>query len=386
MVTRIAYLFGLVLLATCLSAKAAQEQPLSFQFLPKPGPYAVGFKVIDQYDYSRNFGGDPRPIQTLVWYPAASVMDKPMTVGSYAQIAATVIHFHQPDKSNEWAAKLATYADVQLRAVRDAKPRSGRFPVLVYAPGDSSVAWENADLCEYLASHGYVVLASPSLGVSTRDMTDDVNGINAQAHDISFLVGYAKNLSDTDISKIAVAGWSWGGISNLFAAAHDSRIKALIAFDGSMRYYPKLVEKGGVHPGSMTIPLLFFTRGYISFEKLDRYGVSYCGASVLNSWNGDLWTVHMLGMSHPEFASMYQRAESAKRFAENQIADYGREDANVGYGWVARYTLAYLNAYLKDETTEMDFLKRTPTVNGVAKHFMSVNFRAAHHGRTMQGS
>jgi dienelactone hydrolase len=58
------------------------------------------------------------------------------------------------------------------------------FPVLIYAPSDSSVSWENADLCEYFSSHGYVVLASPSMGASTRDMTDDLDGINAQARDI----------------------------------------------------------------------------------------------------------------------------------------------------------------------------------------------------------
>lgn len=383
--TRVGYLFGLVVLAACLSANAAPVQPMSFQFVQKPGPYAVGLKVIDQYDHSRDFDSSPRPIQTLVWYPSVNTTRKPMTVSGYAQLAATSIHFHHPDKHHKWAAKLAAYADVQLWAVRGAKPISGRFPVLVYAPGDSSVAWENADLCEYLASHGYVVLASPSLGATARDMTDDVAGINAQAHDISFLISYANTLSNTDLSKVAVAGWSWGGISNIFAAAHDSRIKALIAFDGSMRYYPKLVEKGGVHPDNMTIPLLFFTRGYISFEKLDRYGVNDCGPSVLNAWNGDIWTVHMLGMSHPEFASMYQRAESAKRFAENQIADYGRKDADIGYAWVARYTLAYLNAYLKGETTEMGFLKSTPALNGVAKHLLSVTFRAAHHGHAMQG-
>jgi hypothetical protein len=52
---------------------------------------------------------------------------------------------------------------VPLWAVRDSQLAKGRYPVLIYAPSDSSVSWENADLCEYLASHGYVVLASPSL-------------------------------------------------------------------------------------------------------------------------------------------------------------------------------------------------------------------------------
>jgi len=367
----------LLAFAVCPTSSAAERKPPSFRFLQKSGPYAVGLKVVDQYDHSRKFGDGLRPVQTLVWYPAYASAGKTMTVGDYAQLAATIVHFKRPDKNNEWQSKLAASADVQLWAVRGATPVSGHFPVVVYAPGDSSVAWENADLCEYLASQGFVVLASPSLGASTRDMTDDVSGINAQARDISFLVSYAKKLRDTDVSKVAVAGWSWGGISNLFAAARDTRIKALVAFDGSMRYYPELVKKGDVHPDRMTIPLLFFTRGYISFEKLEHYDVAdNYGPSVLNAWSDDLWTVHMLGMSHPEFASMYQRAESDARFAENQIADYGREDANIYYAWVARYTLAFLDAYLNGEASGMTFLKNAPAQNSVPKHFMTVSFRA----------
>ncbi len=94
--------------------------------------------------------------------------------------------------------------------VRDAKMAEGHYPVLIYAPSDSSIAWENADLCEYLASHGYVVLASPSMGVSTRDMTDDLAGIDSQALDISFLVTYAEKLPDTDSSRVAAVSFSWG--------------------------------------------------------------------------------------------------------------------------------------------------------------------------------
>src|SRR6202035_6184844 len=104
---------------------------------------------------------------------------------------------------NRWRSLLKASFDTPLSAVRDAKPAKGLYPVLIYAPSDSSVSWENADLCEYLASHGYVVLASPSMGVSTRDMTDDLAGIDSQALDISFLVTYAEKLPATDSSRIA---------------------------------------------------------------------------------------------------------------------------------------------------------------------------------------
>jgi pimeloyl-ACP methyl ester carboxylesterase len=308
-----------------------------------------------------------------------------MTVGDYVQLADREIHFNAPDeKENRWRSLLKTFFDTPLWAVRDAQPAKGHYPVLIYAPSDSSVSWENADLCEYLASHGYVVLASPSMGVSTRDMTDDLDGINGQAHDISFLITYAKMLPDTDLSEVAVVSWSLGGSSSLFAAARDPRIDALVSMDGSMRYYPGLVKMAGdVHPERMTIPLLFFTRGDANLlEDIDKDHdgppAYIVGPNVLNAWiHGDLLTVNMLGMAHAEFSSMFQRRESVQRFAENQVADYGRKDANTNHAWVAFYTLKFLDAYLKHDASAKSFLGRTPAQNGVPKHFMGKVFRPA---------
>jgi pimeloyl-ACP methyl ester carboxylesterase len=381
-----------ILLAQCPPA-LAQTQSDGFQFLGKSGPHSVGLKVVHQYDRSRAFGsttggnGDssigtagPRPIQTLIWYPASASDGKPITVGNYAQLSRSEIHFDRPDKSNAWLEKLAAYADVALLAKIDAPMAKGRFPLVVYAPGQSSVAWDNADICEYLASHGYVVVASPSLGKSTRDADDNLDDIEAEATDISFLITYASTLVDVDSSKVAVAGWSWGGISNLFAASRDNRIKALIALDGSMRYYPGLIKQSGeIHPERMAIPLMFFTRGNLSLEDWSRYSTSQNeGPSVLNAWTrGDLWTIHMLGMSHPQFSSMYQRASSQQKFDDNRMDDYDRHDVNVSYAWVARYTLGFLNAYLKSDAAERSFLSGTPVEHGAPQHFMTVDFRAA---------
>lgn len=85
----------------------------------------------------------------------------------------------------------------------------------------------------------------------------------------------------------------------------------------------------------------------------------------------------MLGMAHPEFSSMFQRRESAQRFAENQVADYGREDANTSYAWVALYTLNFLDSSLKNDASANVFLEKTPAENGVPKHFMGITFRLA---------
>ena len=384
-------------LCICSGSVFAAPQTSPFRFLQPPGPYSVGLKVVDQYDHSRRYpaslkglskssvGKDARPLQTLIWYPSLENSAKPMTVGDYTQLADTEINFDVPHpEQNRWRSLLKASFDIPLWAVRDAKPEEGRYPVLIYAPSDSSVPWENADLCEYLASHGYVVLASPSMGVSTRDMTDDLAGINAQAADISFLIGNAKSLPDSDSSEVAVVSWSWGGTSSLFAAARDRRIDALVSMDGSMRYYPALIRMAGdVHPERMTIPLLFFTQGDANLlEHIDKYhdksAADIVAPNVLNAWiHGDLLTVNMLGMAHAEFSSMFQRRESAQRFAENQVADYGRDDANTSYAWVALYTLKFLDAYLKHDASAKAFLAKTPAENGAPKHFMGISFRPA---------
>jgi hypothetical protein len=308
-----------------------------------------------------------------------------MRVGDYVRLADTEIDFNVPDQAkNRWRSLLGASFGIQQWAVRDAKHTKDRYPVLIYAPSDSSVSWENADLCEYLASHGYVVLASPSMGASTRDMTDDLDGIDAQARDISFLITYAKTLPDTNASEVAVVSWSWGGISSVFAAARDSRIDALVSMDGSMRYYPGLVKGAGyVHPEKMTAPLLFFTQGDPNvLENIDGHHdgppAYIVGPNVLNAWvHGDLLTVNMLGMAHTEFSSMFQRRENSQRFEENKVADYGRDDANTNYAYMALYTLEFLDAYLKKDIAAKAFLKDTPAENGVPRHFIGIRFRPA---------
>ena len=369
-----------------------------FEFLEAPGPHSVGLKVSEQYDHSRAFGystgsdGKPRqsarPLQILTWYPAENSTGASLSVSDYVQLWPTETTFGRPRMSvyvREALAAMSGSLPSQLRAVCNAPPLAGRFPLVLYAPSLSAVSWENADLCEYLASHGYIVMSSPSMGQTTREMTRDVAGLETQAADLGFLLESANVNEHADTTKVAAAGFSWGGFSNLLAAARDHRIKALVALDGSMRYFPGLLKQiTDVHPEQMSIPLLAFEQSHFSLEEQDRFlsEAERIGPSVLNAWtHGDLVNVHMLGLPHVAFSAMFQRNEHVwhRLFVDHPGLDPHevRDAAIAGYGAMARYTVKFLDACLKNDSTAKAFLKRKPTENGLPPRVMTVEYRDA---------
>jgi pimeloyl-ACP methyl ester carboxylesterase len=371
----------------------------SFEFVEQPGPYPVGFRVVDQFDYSRSYrheidelgkpfsGERARPIQTLIWYPAKRAAVKPMLFSEYVKLSETETSFADPAQDpnlSEWRSNMASTLNTVMWAVRDASPASGTYPIAIYAPGASSVGWENADLCEYLASHGYVVISSASIGPDTRIMSYDLAGIEAQARDITFLISFARTLKYADTSLLALVGHSWGGLSNLLVAARDNRVRAMVSLDGSMRYLPSLVgQAGDVHPERMSTPLLAFIQRNFSLEMQDKLSPEDRTApNILNMWDhGDLVMIHMLSLSHVEFSSRFQRND---RYWSDVLespsmlqGDYGPREAAEGYGWMARYTLNFLDFYLKRKPTAATFLHNIPAQNGVAPHMLTIQLHAA---------
>jgi dienelactone hydrolase len=388
------FLFAFVL-CTATSAQADD----TFVFPLKPGPHAVGLLVKQVFDRARVYktrvslttgkptqGERARPMQALVWYPAARA-SKPITFRDYYATAAT-----EADMTLD-AAEVQRKTDTQLAeqtqgwpagrqalarpmwATRDAPAQPGKFPVLIYAPSYNATAAENADLCEYLASHGYIVLSSASQGARQRAMTIDVEGVETQAADISWLASQASSMPHADSERLAVIGFSWGGLANVVAAARDDRIKALVSLDGSVRYHPRFVDGSDkaiayVTPAQLALPMLFVAARPSSIEALSRSKFS-TGYSLLNRMT--YADMHVLTMHPMEHAHVSAQGLHLARDAE--FDEYTREDVTQAYGWTARYVRAFLDGYLKDDAAARAFMANKPSANGVPKHMATIDVR-----------
>src|SRR5687767_13516991 len=82
-----------LLMLALVGATTMPVQPgetAGFRFLQQPGPFDVGLRVVQLYDDSRSFGDGSRPLQTLIWYPAARGAPGAATnYGDYMDLRAT---------------------------------------------------------------------------------------------------------------------------------------------------------------------------------------------------------------------------------------------------------------------------------------------------------
>jgi dienelactone hydrolase len=389
----------LVMALLFVSPATAEASAPVFHYSVAQGPYGVGLRLVRQYDPSREFKGKvdllsghattgerSRPVQTLIWYPAIA-RGQHVTYRSYVESAATELAFDIPEakvatSARSWIAKRWTglspariddELDRPMWAEREATPVSGKFPVVIYAPSFGASAHENADLCEYLASQGYVVLSSASIGARTRDMTHDLEGVEAQESDIKFLIGYARLLPQADISHLGIVGYSWGGMANLFTAAQDSRVGAVASLDGSVRYFPTLVRSAKyVSPDHLTAPFLYLAESPPSTEDLIARKQDM-SASLINEMRyNDVYVATLYPMTHANFSSEYQR------FAPDDgwgFAEYTRDETSLAYSWMVRYLGRFLDAYLKDNAEARSFLRASPAKNGAPIHMISMAVR-----------
>ncbi len=387
--------FSIVLIAGAVSA---QQSFLTFTL--SPGPYAVGFKSVNQFDNSRSFSrysaegtlvnkGGTRPIQTSIWYPAEKGDNEIlMQFEDYVDLAAFEVGFPEMTSEvrlqarkgiqsfyNSPNSRFESELKAKTKAVRDAGPASGSFPVIIYAPSIGSQSFENSVLFEYLASHGYIVVSSPSMGQESRAMTMDITGIEAQVNDIEFLISFAYTLPSTNMEELAVMGFSWGGISNVLAKMRNDNIKAVICLDGSIRLSPDLFIKSPYADSvKMNVPFLYLAAQNRTFEQLQNLKRDYSYNFYNSLRYSDAYIITFNLLWHQNFASSFIKLIERNHWYDNEST---QEEVNQGYELICLYTLNFLDAYLKNNKQALAYIQNKPAMNGIPPYLVTRQFKTA---------
>jgi len=354
------------------------------------GSYEVGFKTVFQYDNARTYnpdslpGNHPRPIQTLIWYPAEkTVKASYMNYKEYVFLDANIENFEPLTETKKEAVltninrrpdvytmeKIKASLSNKTHAIKDAKALEGSFPIIVYAPSWNASPWQNSDLCEYIASHGYIVVSSPSLGHNQRGITYDLEGLLAPAGDIEFLIEYMENYPNADFSNIGIIGYSWGGTANIIAAEKFDNVRAVISIDGAITScYSDFKDKTPyINPKKFDIPFMTFVlkpdmewllknkadTTFIFFEELDQ---------------SDAYLIRFNNLQHIDFSGAslkftdYSGEEKQKAYA----------DKLQGFSYMFEYTLNFLDAYIKGDTQKEVWLKDGKNLQGISEDIIKL--------------
>ena len=135
-------------LVAVISGQAPVAGPL-FRFTEPMGPYAVGLKVVEQYDYSRTWrpkvdadgeadgGGAGAAAADADLVSGGEECDEADDGARIRRTAGYGDELRKPELSPDWKQWIdgmkPTLKD-SLWAVRDAKAVAGKFPVVIYAP------------------------------------------------------------------------------------------------------------------------------------------------------------------------------------------------------------------------------------------------------------
>ncbi len=389
-----------MLISGSLTEGFADGQTFGLSVL-SPGPYQVGYAVQHHYDYSRTYlektdsVGRParretaRPIQISIWYPAeAPPSPRFIPYGEYVDSLITELVF---DKSSDLRkqqflngiriqafgpeggnagdqARLEQTLRIPCAAIRDARPLGKGFPLILYAPSIGREAFENSVLCEFLASHGYVVAAFPCNGFVNRLGPNKAYDVEMLVRDAEFVMERMKGFPNVDPAKTGVIGYSWGGTVSQFLAARNTRIDARVGMDGaeiapqldeavrkSFPFYPLLAT-------TQTPSLVMVDAGSGRQADLSVYdGIKYADTVILR--------FHSIG--HVSFQSL-SRLSLVCREAP---ADKEIEKFDIAYGTICRYILNFLNARLKSDAAGAAFLTASPESNGIPEGLLTVESR-----------
>jgi tetratricopeptide (TPR) repeat protein len=342
------------------------------------GPHTVGFAHYTATDSTRTYIRSQdwtnehifRPIPISVWYPSNDDVSAktPLNVLDYMRIFKQEEEWeYLPDEQIlNWFQYPNTPSNrshllESTKAFYNSKMENQEFPVVVYAPSYQASSIENFALCEYLASLGYFVIASPSRGDENRFFEGGTaKDMETQARDIEFLIKESQKYTGASTTQLATMDYSFGGLAQVLTQMRNDKIKAIVSLDGSIKYqYETLRKSPFCNIDKVKVPFIHFSQKAIPESVLieDKIDPSlntdfefYDSLTYSDAYH---FTFH--NMTHSYFSTLGVLFEP-----RDPRQDKSDAEIMASYRLVSIYTKNFLDGYLKNDSIAYRFLQKQP--------------------------
>lgn len=354
----------LLLLPAALKAQEAPD-PLA------PGPFPGGVATTVFVDVSRtdNFTKKPRTLVTEIWYPATDDARhlpknryRDFFPGGFPPGLAELLSlaYKRPIEEVE---KL-----YWNEAVRDARVRPGKYPLVVFSHGNGGSRFQNTFWCDYLASHGYIIVSADHTGNARLTVIDGeliryqagerANSTADRPRDMVFLMeqmarwnrgGDSRFAGRIDTEAVAATGMSLGSVSAIQAADAEPRFKAMLAMAAAPRTHTNKAV-----PALVMLAAEDATIGPLGNGLIREYHASHTGPAFL---------LELKKGGHYSFTDVFK---INKNFGDGvgtgKRRDTGEEieftPMELTYKIINSYSTAFLGVYLRSQKQYLPFLEK----------------------------
>ncbi|MDA3928448.1 MAG: hypothetical protein PF541_05775 [Prolixibacteraceae bacterium] len=325
------------------------------------GSDQIGFKFYETYDTSRSYvvNNDTiaRPLLIHFWYPSNEKNQKDSySFKNYIDLISLREDFNKPssevdENSNNFINAYAGFAkqhlgvDTSLTTERIlafpvaakygialAKPKKN-FPLIIYAPSNSKSAVQNHLLCEYLASHGFMVISVGSAGDNSLNRKNDEKSIMAQVNDMEYMLNYLEDSLKIKYTGLGLMGFSSGGLATAIFQMKNEKVNAVFSMDGGHEYgaYITLSRIEDFDLKKTNVPYCLLVNNYENFSIYPYYN------SIVSK---EKKMFRMPYIDHNGFVSFWRFFDLCS--AHNSISKFC-----TSYDYISSAALTFFNAYLK---------------------------------------
>jgi len=361
------FALGVCPLPMARTASAAKAfDPLS------AGPYPVGVTTTLFVDASRTDAvtKEPRTLVTEIWYPATDETRSlpknkfsDFIPGGVSPVLGGLLRTAYKLSVDELNTRFWN------SSVRDARVREGRFPLVIFSHGNRGLRFQNTFWCDYLASHGYVIVSADHTGNAAVAIikgksilfqsTEREHSAQDRPRDVSFLLDQmtgwnsgadSRFAGKLDLTTVTAAGMSFGSFTAIKVADADPRFKAVVA----MAYAP---TEGHTN---LTVPSLLMLG-----EEDATIGPNGIAAIRANfaAHRGPAYLFGMKHGGHYSFTDMFKLnptfgdgVGTGKRKDTGETITFTNMETT--YQMINSYTIAFLGYYVKGEHEFLPFLTK----------------------------